>query len=45
MGVPCEVSSLRGLREVINLLLEEEKGGTDGPQLSFVHDKGELLMG
>jgi hypothetical protein len=25
------------------LLLEEEKGGTDGTQLSFVHDKGELL--
>ena len=29
----------------INLLLEEEKGGTDGTQLSFVHDKGELLHG
>lgn len=27
----------------INLLLEEEKGCTDGTQLSFVHDKGELL--
>ena len=26
----------------INLLLEEEKGCTDGTQLSFVHDKGEL---
>ena len=30
-------------RKCINLLLEEEKGYTDGPQLSFVHDKGELL--
>ena len=29
----------------INLLLEEEKGGTDGTQLPFVHDKGELLHG
>ena len=27
----------------INLLLEEEKGCTDGTQLSFVNDKGELL--
>jgi len=27
----------------INLLLEEEKGCTDGTQLSFVNDKGEFL--
>jgi hypothetical protein len=27
----------------INLLLEEEKGGTDGTQLPFVNDKGEFL--
>jgi hypothetical protein len=25
------------------MLLEEEKGGTDGTQLPFVNDKGELL--
>ena len=31
------------LREGIDLLLEEEKGGTDGTQLPFVNDKGELL--
>jgi hypothetical protein len=29
----------------INLFLEEEKGGTDGTQLPFVNDKGELLHG
>jgi hypothetical protein len=27
----------------INLLLEEEKGCTNGTQLSFVSDKGEFL--
>jgi hypothetical protein len=31
------------LRESIDLLLEEEKGGTDGIQLPFVNDKGEFL--
>jgi hypothetical protein len=31
------------LREGINMLLEEEKGGTDGTQLSFINDKGECL--
>jgi hypothetical protein len=31
------------LREGINMLLKEEKGGTDGTQLPFVNDKGELL--
>jgi hypothetical protein len=31
------------LREDINMLLEEEKGSTDGTQLPFVNDKGELL--
>ncbi|MGF9758294.1 hypothetical protein AAII07_24135 [Microvirga sp. 0TCS3.31] len=31
------------LREGINLLLEEEKGGTDGTQLSFIYDKGERI--
>jgi len=31
------------LREGINMLLEEEKGGTDGTQLPFVNDKGELF--
>jgi hypothetical protein len=31
------------LREGIDLLLEEEKGSTDGTQLSFINDKGELL--
>jgi hypothetical protein len=25
------------------MLLEEKKGGTDGTQLPFVNDKGELL--
>jgi hypothetical protein len=25
----------------INLLLEQEKGGTDGTQLAFINDKGE----
>jgi hypothetical protein len=30
-------------RECINLLLEEEKGCTDGTHLSFVSDKGEFL--
>jgi hypothetical protein len=33
------------LRKRINLLLEEEKGGTDGTQLPFVNDKGEFLHG
>ncbi len=32
-------------RKGINVLLEEEKGGTDGTQLSFVHNKGEFLHG
>jgi hypothetical protein len=27
----------------IDVLLEEQKGCTDGPQLPFVHDKGELF--
>ncbi len=27
----------------INVLLEEEKGCTDGTQLSFINDKGEFL--
>jgi hypothetical protein len=27
------------------LLLKEEKGCTDGTQLSFINDKGELLHG
>jgi hypothetical protein len=31
------------LRKGINLLLEQEKGGTDGTQLPVVNDKGELL--
>ncbi len=31
------------LREGIDLLLEEEKGGTDGTQLPFVNNKGESL--
>jgi hypothetical protein len=31
------------LRVSIDLLLEEEKGCTDGTQLSFVNHKGELL--
>jgi hypothetical protein len=29
----------------IDLLLEKEKGCTDGTQLSFVYDKGEFLHG
>jgi hypothetical protein len=33
------------LRESIDLLLEEEKGGTDGTQLPFVNDKGEFFHG
>src|SRR3954471_3537516 len=33
------------LRERINVLLEEEKGGTEGTQLSFIYDKGEFLHG
>ncbi|MBO1906335.1 hypothetical protein KHP60_14265 [Microvirga sp. 3-52] len=33
------------LRKGINLLLEQEKGGTDGTQLPFVNDKGELFHG
>ncbi|GEO19039.1 hypothetical protein MAE02_67350 [Microvirga aerophila] len=36
----CEV-----FRESVNLLLEEEKGCTDGTQLPFVNDKGEFLHG
>jgi hypothetical protein len=39
-GHLCEV-----LRGRINVLLEEEKGGTDGTQLSFIYDKGEFLHG
>jgi hypothetical protein len=39
-GHLCEV-----LRERINVLLEEEKGGTDGTQLPFIYDKGEFLHG
>jgi hypothetical protein len=31
------------LRERIIVLLEEEKGSTDGTQLSFINDKGEFL--
>lgn len=36
----CEV-----FRKCVHLLLEEEKGGTNDTQLSFVNDKGELRHG
>jgi hypothetical protein len=32
-------------RKCIDVLLKEEKGCTDGTQLSFVYDKGEFLHG
>ena len=45
-GLPiCGYHLREVLREGINLLLKEEKGGTDGTQLSFVNDKGEFLHG
>ena len=46
---PCHGLTIPGdhlskvLWKRIKLLLEEQKGCTDGPQLPFVHDKGELF--